>query len=347
MQIQRRRIISLSMVKNEQDIIEPFIRHNARYVDFMVILDNASVDETRRIVLDCARELKTIIVADSNELAYNQAERMTRLLHYCQSAFFADFVLLLDADEFISAPDRRALEQSLNTIPQGGAGLIPWRTFILTPSEIGRLAEDPPQSLHHRRTIELPLFRKAVLRLDGAYRPDLQIEQGNHGIRTDSGRPVPTVLLEDLYLMHFPVRSRDQLVCKSVVGWMAYLARNPAARSKGDGFQWRDAFDRVTTVEASALNDSDLCEISLRYAQRRSEIDWQKDVVEDKPPSDLGRRYSTGRFADPIALVARSWERSLTPPAPLAEFTRPCLENLDPAVAGSAFDAAWHWDNFL
>jgi hypothetical protein len=81
------RIISLSMVKNEQDIIEPFIRHNSRYVDFMIIVDNASVDLTRRIAIDCARELKTIIIAGSEEFAYNQAERMTRLLHYCQSAF--------------------------------------------------------------------------------------------------------------------------------------------------------------------------------------------------------------------------------------------------------------------
>jgi hypothetical protein len=100
----RPRIISLSMVKNEQDIIEPFIRHNARFVDGMVILDNASVDATRRIAMLCARELGTIIVTDNDEFAYAQGERMTRMLHVCESAFFADFILLLDADEFIGAP---------------------------------------------------------------------------------------------------------------------------------------------------------------------------------------------------------------------------------------------------
>ena len=46
------RIIGLSMVKNEQDIIEPFIRHNAKLLDCMVVVDNASVDETRRIAMD-------------------------------------------------------------------------------------------------------------------------------------------------------------------------------------------------------------------------------------------------------------------------------------------------------
>ena len=47
----RGRIISLSMVKNEQDIIEPFIRHHGSLVDAMIILDNGSVDQTRNIAL--------------------------------------------------------------------------------------------------------------------------------------------------------------------------------------------------------------------------------------------------------------------------------------------------------
>lgn len=335
------------MVKNEQDIIEPFIRHNSQYVDFMIIVDNASVDLTRPIALDCARELKTIILADSEEFAYNQAERMTRLLHYCQSAFFADFVLLLDADEFISAPDRHAFERSLRTIPRDGVGIIPWRTFVITPNEMDRQAEDPPSSLHYRRTTELPQYGKAVLRLGGAYRPDLHIGQGNHSVRAASGAAVPTTRLEDIQLMHFPVRSREQLVCKSVVGWMAYLARNPGARRELLGAQWRDAFDRVAATGASGLSDNDLCEMSLHYAQSRSTTDWRKDVVEEKPPSDYARRYSTGKFADPIALIARSWERSLSPPASLLQFNRPSKENVGAEVTKIPFSAAWRWDNFF
>ena len=146
--------------------------------------------------------------------------------------------------------------------------------------------------------------------------------------------------------MHFPVRSRNQFICKSVVGWMACLARTPSARRERFCWQWRDGFDRVT-AERSALSDTHLCEISLRYAQRRTEIDWQNDVVEDNPPTDFTRRYSTGGFSDPVALIARSWERSLVPPDPLAELTRPSLENRDPSIAKTAFDAAWHWDNFF
>ncbi len=347
MRVDRCRIISLSMVKNEQDIIEPFIRHNSRYVDFMIIIDNASVDLTRPTAVKCARELKTIVIADSEEFAYKQGERMTRLLHYCQSAFFADFVLLLDADEFISAPDRQTFEGSLGTIPRDGVGSIPWQTFVITPNQIGPQEEDPPRSLRYRRAVELPQAGKAVLRLDGAYRPDLHIRQGNHQVCAASGAPLPLTWLKDIRLMHFPVRSREQLVCKSVVGWMAYLARNPGARRENFGAQWRDAFDRVAASGASGISDVDLCEMSMRYDQTRPATDWRKDVVEEKAPFDYARRHSTGKFADPVVLIARSWERSLSPPAPVFGFSRPSMENSGADAAKTPFSAAWHWNNFF
>src|SRR4051794_28535267 len=164
------RVISLSMVKNEQDIIEPFVRHNAALLDCMIVLDHASVDETRRILIECARELGSVVVADAEGFSYTQAERMTRLLHYCQTAFFADYVLLLDADEFLGVADRASLLAALETIPPDGVGLLPWRTFVPIPGELAAAAEDPPRTLRWRRASEQPQFYKVVLRLDGAYR---------------------------------------------------------------------------------------------------------------------------------------------------------------------------------
>ncbi len=340
-----RRIISLSMVKNEQDVIEPFIRHNAGLVDCMVILDNASVDATRRIALDCARELGTVVIADSAEFGYTQAERMTRLLHGCQSAFFADFVLLLDADEFLAAADRAALEAALEHIPLGGVGHLPWRTFVLAPGEAARAAEDPPRSIRRRRAAELPQFRKAVLRLDGAHRPDLLVEQGNHDVSGASGGKLPAVDLDELPLLHFPVRSRGQLAAKGVVGWMAYLARNPAARRENQGFQWRDAFDEVAGG-GPPRDEAALCESSMLYAQDRPLPDWPAETVEAAPAFGYSRRHSDGSFGDPLAIVARSWERSLSPPPPL-RFERPPGVIPAPGVAATAFDAAWHWDHLF
>ncbi len=330
------------MVKNEQDIIEPFIRHNVRFLDYMIILDNASVDETRRIALDCAREIGNVVVVDSEEFSYTQAERMTRLLHHCQSAFFADFVLLLDADEFLGIGDRTAMTTILETIPPNGIGRLPWRTFVVAPGKASAAAKDPPRSIHLCRTAEVPQFFKAVLRLDGAYRPDLLIMQGNHDICDTTGESLPAVQLDDLPLLHFPVRSRAQVVVKGVIGWMAYLAKDPAAREKESGFQWRNIFDQVVSS-----SDFEICELSMRYAQDRPSIDWRVGAVVSDPPTDYIRRHSTGAFGDPFSLIARSWERSLVPPTPFHLIRPEATTAVSPGAGTTAFDAAWHWDNLF
>src|ERR1017187_3171026 len=103
-------ILSLTMVKNEQDIIEPFIRHHARLVDNLIVMDNGSVDDTLQIMRACAAELPNVVVTQSNDTHYLQSERMTAMLQEWQAQFCADFVLPLDVDEFIGTNSREELE---------------------------------------------------------------------------------------------------------------------------------------------------------------------------------------------------------------------------------------------
>lgn len=341
----RPRILGLSMVKNEQDIIEPFLRHNAPLLDALLLLDNASLDRTRDIALACARELGNVVLADSEEFGYRQAERMTRLLHHAQGAFFADFIIPLDADEFLSFPDRAALEAALAAIPPGGAGYLPWRSFVIRPGEEEAAAADPPRSLTHRRSAEMPGFSKVVLRLDGTLPHGLRLEQGNHDALLGDAR-LPGQPLPEWPLLHFPVRSGAQIAARGVVGWMAYLARNPAARGEGLGFQWREAFDRVAAQGQEGLRDK-LAEASMRYAQERGVIDWEADVTLAPASFSYVRRHSTGAFADPLALVARSWERSLAGAVPPVRLERPEGVTASEGVTATAFDAAWHWDHLF
>ena len=44
------RLVGVSMVRNEADIIEAFVRHNAAVLDALVVVDHGSVDGTREIL---------------------------------------------------------------------------------------------------------------------------------------------------------------------------------------------------------------------------------------------------------------------------------------------------------
>ncbi len=62
------------MVKNEQDIIEPFIRHNIAFLDFMIILNNRSNDATRNIISELMRELGNVVLTDQSDFGYWRSE---------------------------------------------------------------------------------------------------------------------------------------------------------------------------------------------------------------------------------------------------------------------------------
>ena len=311
----RPRIIGLTMVKNEQDIIEPMLRHNAALLDALIVLDNGSVDGTRTIALALSRELGNVVVTDSARFGYTQGERMTRLLHAAQSAYFADFVLFLDADEFIGTTSRIALQAELDQIPPGGFGAIAWRNYVITS---GIAIADPPRDLEHRLAAEaLPVF-KTVLRLDGAFQPNLVVGRGSHAV-THQGMPLPGVLLPELPLWHFPIRGHAQLTAKTLVGWLACLAANPRAAEMAESYHWRGMYQRV--VDGPNFDGADLRTLSLHYADPSFVLGRPQPpdppIVHDPAPIHTERRYSTGAFLDPLILLARSWEQTLRARDPL------------------------------
>ena len=52
----RKKLISISMVRNENDVIESFVRHNLALMDEMHIIDHGSSDGTREILIQLKEE---------------------------------------------------------------------------------------------------------------------------------------------------------------------------------------------------------------------------------------------------------------------------------------------------
>lgn len=303
------RILGICSVKNEQDIIESFVRHSLRFVDNLMVLDNGSVDDTKAILNSLAGEFGNLTVLEDDSFGNPQSARMTRLARTGQSAYDPEYILPLDADEFLDVTDKSELGRIFEKIPRDGYGLIPWRTFVLTPDTVRECGVNLPSSMHWRRRAEAPLYQKVVIRSGGRTNSDFVIEHGSHTISAPSGREVPSVPLDGLNLLHFPVRSRDQLVSRIVVGWMANLARDRNAWSSGIAWQKRDNFDRI--AGGDPIDDATLCEISLLYAQNPRSVDWESDVVNEVPQVEYVRRYSTGKAMGALQLIARAWEQSL------------------------------------
>ena len=323
-------LVALAMVKNEQDIVEPFVRHHLRFLDRLYVLDNGSCDRTRAILGSLEAELPGLTVYDDLGFAYSQSQRMTALMQQVLGIAPAEFLLFLDADEFLECASRDELLGALRAIAPAACGRVFWKSFVPLPGSLDslphafhdKLADHAgaglPGSMVWRRAQEAHPTPKVILRTAGLDPMTLRVGQGNHFLLGPGGKQLETVDLAQPRLRHYPLRSTAQYVAKSVVGWMAYLALNPLSATQPLGAQWRDNCQRI--LREGPPTERMLAEEAYWYgvspAQRTKEVDWERDLVCDPFPGDSSagaceRKYSTSESMDPLQLLALSWNLSL------------------------------------
>ena len=326
--------LAISMVKNEADIIEASIRHNLHHVDLMAVIDNGSRDGTRQILQKLCEEGLPLVVFDDPTFGHFQSEKVTEVYRRVVSVFQPQLVFLLDADEFIRAPDRGALEAVLSQLEPGEQGLLPWMTHIPDPqASLEQLLTDPLGSSPWRRRQEEPVYYKAVIRRRPEDDLDLVIEQGNHSVRLRDGRALPSAIVQGAYVAHLPVRSVPQVSAKAINGWQACVVRNRTRNVPGEAYQWQHLYERLTNGQT--LTAPEVAEVALGYAQnRRQGRSLQSDAVRDPTVARYGalRYLSLGRH-DALAKVALSMAQFIDSEAPKSPRATP--SGLDvAAVAG-------------
>lgn len=311
--------LAISMVKNEADIIEASVRHNLQFVDLMVVIDNASTDGTREILEALRAEGLRLLIIDDPVFGHFQSEKVTAAYRRVAPVFQPELVYLLDADEFIRAPGREALEQALAAVAPGSVARLPWVTHLPDPAlPEAEFRRDPLGNSPLRRRREEPVYHKVVIRRRADDDARLVVEQGNHGVLWSEGGRPPHVDLDGAAVAHLPVRSVGQLSAKVINGWLACMARNRVREVPGEAYQWQQLHERI--VRGGGLRAEDLVSAALDYAQQpRPGRHLAADAVADPTPARYGtlRHLALGRH-DPLAKVALSFERQLRRPAAVA-----------------------------
>lgn len=92
-----KRLVAVGTVRNEEDIIEAFVRHSLRYVDELRLVDHLSTDRTPAILTALQAEGLPLHVIRHSGQVLLQEILLTRL---AREAFRsgADWVVPLDAD---------------------------------------------------------------------------------------------------------------------------------------------------------------------------------------------------------------------------------------------------------
>jgi hypothetical protein len=286
-------IVSLTLIKLDGDVVEEFVRHTSRFVDELIVCDMS---------IDCGSEILgrlrdeglpiTITYAGPNDIIGPDHSLRVRQAFELTDA---DYVLPLDADEFLVVDSHADLEARLSKLPPEAYSRVPWTSYVPTPAD----DLDEPRLLariRNRRLIETRPYYKSIVARSFAGDPSARIAIGAHEIEI-AGGVLESPILDDLRIAHFPVRSLAQIRAKALLGWCSIVALGVEDHLEL-GHQYRGLFDKLR----SSPNEWDISELynaGLNYLGPGAVSD---ELVYD-PIFPVERRFE-GRVPNLIEVMA-------------------------------------------
>lgn len=271
----RRGAAAVSMVRNECDIIELFVRINLRAFDHLYIADHGSSDGTAEILERLSCEGLPITVTPLDGIHQTQAETLARLMREAAATGRFRYVMPLDADEFF-VPAAQWEWSSLDGLMGADAyGLVRWKTFVPVSGDYFG-APAPLHANFRPRSCEPVQYHKVVV--PAALAAKAGLCPGSHDL-VDVPAFVRRLELP-LELLHVPVRSSGQLVQKAVLGSRTLsIKRN---RLPTEGFHW-DAMAAAVRASGYVLDDAALLRHALAYGAEGTASPIPVEVAADAP----------------------------------------------------------------
>lgn len=212
------KIKSLTMIGNECEIIESFVRYNSHFIDEMTfIYDTGCVDTTLQILRHLQEEGYSIILADESLVSYEQKAIENKYLRTLAKDRDTDLIIPLDADEFISSDEdtRRVLENlQLDRVYQ-----IIWKNYVPCPKDNPEERFIPRRITHYRDSDSA--YTKVIIPARLVRENKVSLTTGHHGIESRFSTAVES--LSSLFIAHYPLISREQYQSKIYCNNIRYI----------------------------------------------------------------------------------------------------------------------------
>ena len=240
------KLVMTLLVRDNADLLRDNIEfHRSQGVDYFIITDNGSEDETRDIAQTYVAQGLAELWSEAED-TYDQARWVTRMARAAYVEHAADWVINNDADEFWLA-DGGSLRDRLAQAPAGfNAVYVERHNF----PPVVDARDDYLQSMIYRETQSLNAVGQPLPgKLAHRGRSDVCVAMGNHDAQV-SGVSLSRCTLDGVEINHFPMRSYAEFENKIVKGGRA-LQRNTAL-PETVAITWRRLYEQWRAGELPA-----------------------------------------------------------------------------------------------
>ena len=213
-----RKIVSMTKLKNEADIVEIFTRYHMNIFDQMVFIDNGSTDYTLDILFKLKEEGLNVIIYNEGFSDFEEFGFANKYLYKINTELTPDIIVPIDTDEFLFSEHGNPRE-ILESINLSQIYYIKWRTYICTENTSGGLAVD----YEYYRDESIETFEKVILP-SNILNSNILLESGYHKIDKLGGNIIEEHI-DYLKFAHYPVRSKEQIKMQIVINSINSLSK--------------------------------------------------------------------------------------------------------------------------
>lgn len=307
--LKSKQIFSISMVKNEMDIIESFVRYNTNIFDGMIILDNNSTDNTLEILELLKNEGLPIFILEDHDNEFNQATKINQLLLKAVNEFNADIIVPLDADEFLISSTKGNPRKILEKMGPDSFYPVQWKTYM---PDLDKNNQEKfiPAKMTFARTNAKELY-KIILPKELVKNYGVKLTKGNHNLIYNQkyNDSIKRIFCTDLRIAHFPMRSKEQALSKISVSWINNVC--DIKRKKNESWHFRKMFNSLK--ESGKLENEDILNFAKIYSSttEMEEIKVEEDHIDLTFCKNIEIKYTDGKINPMLDLLRNSEELSL------------------------------------
>lgn len=251
-------ITAVTMAKNEENLIESFVRHALSFADNLIVYDHNSTDGTGAILNALKGEFNNRLILWREEeitLKIINQEVYNRMAKYAFDKLVSDIVMPLDADEFPVCPEKKDIRKYLLGLNREKCYFVHFMPFAI-PKE-WRNDVFAPFLFTKRKKLNRNTDMKVLLMRAPFYKYKPILGLGNHLIdRQPDEEEIPMGdVFPNLFYAHYPFRSIEHLENKLVTRQLALSMRADIAH--GLAFQYVKGFNEVKEGGVMSVEETD------------------------------------------------------------------------------------------